>query len=128
MTNEYQNFHFGINDQYTLIDFWGSWCGPCIAAIPQLVKLNSLYQGKLNIVGVAYKTETSGDKAKAVVVKNKIHWPTILQTERNVFVGADIIRTYKIQAYPTYVLLDQEGIILIRTHKLEEVEVYLKRH
>ena len=61
-------------NKYTLIDFWASWCGPCRAEMPTVVKAYNLYHKKgFEVVGVSF------DNNKAAWVKAiaqlKLSWP-----------------------------------------------------
>ena len=93
-----------------LIDFWATWCAPCIAALPKLRELhNDLPSEAFALLGV------SVDAERETVV-------TFQQTEpmpwANWHVGDDseLERAWGINAYPTYILVDGEGRILARTN------------
>lgn len=50
-------------DQVTVINFWGTWCGPCIAELPHFDELAEAYAGRVTVVAVhsTYKAETAAD-------------------------------------------------------------------
>ena len=92
-----------LRGKYVLIDFWGSWCGPCIAAFPHLKAFYERHRDKVEILGVAIHDKK--DKWKAAVEKNELPWKLVIDEEGENSV-ADL---YGIIASPTYVLLDPEG-------------------
>lgn len=52
-----------------VVEFWGSWCGPCISSIPHLNELATKYKGKVDIVGVAASEMARTDEARLEVLK-----------------------------------------------------------
>jgi thiol-disulfide isomerase/thioredoxin len=104
-----------LRGKYVLLDFWGSWCGPCRASHPHLKALYAQYRDKgLEIVGVA--DEKTADLAKAeqswleAIKADGIGWLQVLNNYDRA--GMDLGRVYGISGYPTKILLDKEGNIL----------------
>ena len=87
-----------------LLDFWGSWCGPCRASHPHLKALQAHYgpQG-LEVINIWLKA----------VEEDQMTWTQILNNEdREV---CDVVKLYGITAFPTKVLIDPEGKIIVKT-------------
>lgn len=103
--------------KYVLIDFWGSWCGPCRAANPHLKELYAQYASKgFEIVGVASEKVSGQEQAekmwKAAVEKDGLTWTNLLNNETNM--QQDVVAMYSVEGYPTQILLDPQGKIIAR--------------
>ncbi|MDO4230119.1 MAG: TlpA disulfide reductase family protein [Capnocytophaga sp.] len=106
-----------------LVDFWASWCGPCIREKPELIKFYEKHKDKVEIVGVSL--DEKPDAWKNAIERLKLPW-----TQLSDLKGwkSEAIKQYGINAIPFAVLLNAEGIIIGRDlygetlkHKLEEV-------
>lgn len=102
-----------------LVDFWASWCGPCIKEQPQLLKLYNAYPGKLDIYGVSLDTKKA--VWSGVIAKQKLPWTQVSDLK---YWSSKAATDYMVQALPFNVLLDKNGIILaknIHGNKLNEL-------
>ena len=105
-----------IDADYILLDFWGSWCGPCIKTIPHLVELQKQYDpSRFRVVGISYETGPMEDRLPAVLAATKslgINYP-VLMGEAN---GrpCPLAEALHVGSYPTMVLVDRHGRILWR--------------
>jgi len=64
-----------------LINFWATWCAPCRAEIPELIKLQSKYKDKgLQIVGITYPPEDLSE-VKRYVKNAKVNYPIAIGTK-----------------------------------------------
>lgn len=95
--------------KYTLVDFWGTWCGPCLDLTPRLVTLQKKFSLKLNVISIA--NDKDKNIVKQYVVKNKMNWTHGIVSMRK---NSKIYTNLSIQRFPTFILLDSEGKILIR--------------
>jgi len=68
-----------LKEQWLIVNYWATWCGPCIAEIPELNELSHEYAGRLNLIGVNFDHPEGAEQA-AQVRKMKIEFP-VLTTE-----------------------------------------------
>jgi thiol-disulfide isomerase/thioredoxin len=97
-----------LKGKVVLLDFWGTWCGPCVESVPTLRELNKRYAKESAFVMISVSSDGNEEKWKDFIGKEKMIWPQYLDRDRNV------IRAFRVSAYPTYVLLDAEGVIRFR--------------
>ena len=89
-----------------LLDFWGSWCAPCVASTPGLIKLRRKFAGQ-PVVFLSIAQDEEG-RWRDYLERNSMDWPQYLDTPRRV------LRLFNVTVYPTYVILDGEGIVRAR--------------
>jgi len=70
-----------LKGKVVVIDFWATWCGPCVAEMPELKKFYADYKDKgVEFIGISLDQPGDGlDKLKALVAKNGITWPQYYQ-------------------------------------------------
>lgn len=97
-----------LRGKYVMLDFWGTWCGPCIDALPVIKKAYEKYAGPdFEIIGIA--NEVSADGFEDFLEKEDIGWPQILE----IYEAQNTVQEqYSVNAYPTYYLIDPEGNIV----------------
>ena len=99
---------FVSKNKYTLIDFWASWCGPCHAEMPTIVKAYDDFHAKgLEIVGVSLDSDKK-DWVKAIG-NLQMNWPQMSDLKGWESVGAQL---YGVHSIPASVLVNQQGKIV----------------
>lgn len=130
-----------LRGKVVLIDFWATWCGPCIAELPNVKKVYADYHAKgFDIIGVALENASikPGDtdeqialkheKAKTVLneftAKNGMPWPQYYDGK---YWKNDISTRFGIAAIPAMFLLDQTGKVVSTNARGEKLEAEVKR-
>ena len=94
----------GYRSKLLLLDFWASWCGPCLTEIPSTVEAGRRFRGDgLEIVGVSLDGAASGPALKALAAKTGMGWP---QVHDGKGWQSDLARLYGVSSIPFRVLVD----------------------
>lgn len=111
------------NGKFLLVDFWGTWCKPCLASIPELKTFYEKYSEKIDLISMNYKD------SNLRLVKNKInetgmYWTQGIATEKvNKVLNPD-------SYFPGIIVFDDEMKLIIRdkaSNAIELAELILKK-
>ena len=98
-----------LRGDLVLVDFWASWCGPCIKEQPELLKLYNAYPGKFLIYSVSM--DTKKPLWLAAIAKQKLPW---IQVSDLKYWTSPVVGDYMLQSVPLNFLVDKNGIIVAK--------------
>lgn len=107
---------FAARGKYIFIDFWGSWCIPCIELIPSLVEEYAKYKDR-NIIflSIAFDTESDLYKTKAIIKEQGMNWVNLWQDQKMKDENKSIPTKFNVSSYPTTIIIDPTGKIIHRS-------------
>ena len=108
-------------NEYTLLDFWASWCGPCMGEVPYLKAAYETYHDRgFEIFGVSYDNDaTSWKKAITDNNMNWIHVSSLNGWE------SPTQAMYQVYSIPRNLLIDRKGYIVAENLRGEELSAKL---
>lgn len=94
-----------LRGKVVVLDFWGTWCRPCVDSVPSLRRLHRKYSKDASFVLIGISSDGDEDTWKRFTDKNKMVWPQYRDRDRR------LQRAFGVRAFPTYIVIDHEGIV-----------------
>jgi len=113
-----------LKGKYVLIDFWGSWCGPCRAASPQLKSLYNRFQNQAFTDATGFEIVSIGiERSKTnwenAIQSDQLNWPYHLMEQG--YFDSPQVKAYNVKQIPTKFLVNPDGIIMSVDPSFEEI-------
>lgn len=109
----------------TLIDFWAAWCRPCRDENPNIVRVYEKYHDQgFNVIGISLDREGQKDRWIQAIEEDNLDWPQISHLQ---FWQDPIAQKYGINAIPAAFILDENGIIVAKNVRGEQLEPTIKQ-
>ena len=106
--------------KYVLVDFWASWCGPCRAENPNLVKTFNEYKDKgFTVLGVSLDQPGKKEAWLKAIHKDELTWTQVSDLK---YWDNEVAVLYGIKAIPANLLLDPQGRIIAKDLRGEDLE------
>ena len=100
--------HITLDDlkgKVVMLDFWGTWCPPCVASVPELRNLYRRYSRESTFVLIGISADFDDAVWRDFTDRNRMVWPQYRDRDRR------LGNVFNINALPTYIIIDHEGIL-----------------
>ncbi|WP_445458549.1 TlpA family protein disulfide reductase [Flavobacterium sp. HNIBRBA15423] len=112
--NEFKN-----KNKLIYVEFWATWCSPCIAMLPEIKRLHSECYNELEIINIHSERSVDIKKIKDNIDKYQMNWINGIST-------IEINNNFNFGACPKGFLFDQEGNLLIYDASPILIKEYIK--
>ena len=110
-----------LRGHYVLVDFWASWCGPCLREVPNVKAIYDKYHDKgFEIYGISL--DDKEDAWKAAIAKHGLNWHHVSSLQ-----GWDcpVAKQYNVTGIPRMYILDPDGKIIAMNLRGEELAEFV---
>jgi thiol-disulfide isomerase/thioredoxin len=90
-----------------LLNFWASWCTPCLREFPSLIQFQEKYQGQVKVIGINGDEENPLENIKKTEAKYKLNFESVLDS------NSEISNKFLINTYPVSILFHKGKVIYV---------------
>jgi len=91
--------------KWVIVNFWATWCGPCIREIPELMAFADRHLGSVQVVGIAFE-KTPIDEIRSFVAKLGVNYPVLIIGEE------PLVPMEPLKGLPSTFLISPEGQVV----------------
>jgi len=114
-----------------LLDFWPSWCKPCVAQFTEIKKILQNYKDQsLAVIGINIDKESRLEQARKVIADYQLPWPHVMEGKGEFI---PIYQVYgrlpeRMNSFPAYVAIDKQGIARYASNDFKKMTRFLQAH
>ena len=92
-----------------VLDFWASWCQPCIKQLPELREIHGRYRDRSDFLMIGVSLDRDRWSLENCMEKHGVEWPQLFEEGKDW--GNSVAKLYEVRAIPHVVVIDREGIV-----------------
>lgn len=106
-------------EKVVVLDFWASWCAPCLRAIPELNRIQKDYEKDVQVLGINIREKPAA--VLSVKKKYMVKYPILLD------LNGSVAKEYRVRGIPTLILVDKDGVVQYNGHNPARLKEILRR-
>ena len=104
MDNQWKSYSDLKGEKVTVIDFWATWCQPCVRSLPLMNEMAEAYRSKgVNFIGISIDGPRNQSKVKPFITSRGITYPILKD------VNSEVMAELNVTAVPTLIIYDAQG-------------------
>lgn len=108
-----------LRGKVVILDFWATWCAPCVKEIPAIKALYGQYADREDVLFLSISLDTKLEALEHFIDRENLEWPQVM--DAGSVTGAsrhsgEMATLYKAKGIPKYILIDKEGYIRYNSH------------
>lgn len=92
-----------------VLEFWATWCGPCMAALPELKALDAEFSGRSDFALFGVSIDANVETVRASCLKNAVKWTQLFEPNREW--DNSIAKAFEVRGVPFVCVLDKRGVV-----------------
>lgn len=96
-----------IKESVVVLNFWASWCVPCLKEFPSLVQFQEKYKGKVKVLGINGDVENAAEEIKKTEAKYKLNFESVIDSTEV------IAEKFMIRTYPVSIIFHRGKVIYV---------------
>jgi peroxiredoxin len=109
--------------KYVLVDFWASWCGPCRAENPNVVKVHNEFKNKKNFAILGVSLDKDRSEWQKAIQDDGLDWKQISDLK---YWNSKAVSTFQFEGIPFNLLIDPQGKVIASALRGDDLENKLK--
>ena len=105
INNENVNISEFMGDNLIVLDFWASWCAPCMRLLPELDKIDQDFDN-VKVITISIDNPRSVSRAKSLIRSQRYNFLTLFDTDQ------EIMKRFQVTSVPHTFLIDMEGKVV----------------
>ncbi|WP_116128305.1 TlpA family protein disulfide reductase [Lewinella sp. IMCC34183] len=114
---EGREYHLdSLAGKVVVLDFWATWCPPCVREIPNIKAMNGALADREDFVLISVSLDDDTERLTRFIERNGLSWPQANDFGGKLKTDGVLATAYKAQGLPKYLLIDKDGILRYNSH------------